>query len=192
MGDILDEIDTCNHGLSQSPINLISSTGSGSSTQLMPDKEFESNPLQFNYPSKVTNCAILNNGHTVQVNIDCKLNNCTLSIHNKTYQLKQFHFHTPSEHTIDSKQYDMEMHLVHLNDKNEIAVLGFLFTTAQKYEKPKLELTKSRAHLTLASGGGGGTMVMDNKSALKIMPESGDESEEDIKTDDEWDEIDTE
>jgi carbonic anhydrase len=40
----------------------------------------------------------------------------------------QFHFHTPSEHLIDGKPYEMEMHLVHVNDDGQIAVLGFIFT----------------------------------------------------------------
>eukprot|EP01084_Bolivina_argentea_P225536 381105_1 len=133
-------------GQSQSPINIISSCTSHE-TNLMKKAEFESNPLKFNYPSKVEKCTILNNGHTVQVNIGSK---CTLNINGETYELKQFHFHTPSEHTIDGKQYEMEMHLVHLNSNNEIAVLGFIFTTGTKHKKPKLELTKSRAHLVLA------------------------------------------
>ncbi len=68
------EIDTCNHGQSQSPINIISTTDTGI-TQVMPDKQFANNP------SAVNKCNILNNGHTVQINIDCNVNKCTLSIH---------------------------------------------------------------------------------------------------------------
>eukprot|EP01084_Bolivina_argentea_P292089 502071_1 len=172
------EIDTCNHGQSQSPINIISTTDTGI-TQVMPDKEFANNPLSFNYPSAISNCSILNNGHTVQVNIDCNMNKCTLSIHDKIYILRQFHFHTPSEHTIDSKQYEMEMHLVHTNEENEIAVLGFIFTTQQKYKKPKLELTKSRAHLVLAKNDK--SLIMNNESSLKVMQESENEKSDYIK-----------
>merc|ERR1711897_14598 len=42
------------------------------------------------------------------------------------------------------------MHLVHVNEKGEIAVLGFIFTKKQSYQRPKLELTQSRAHLVLS------------------------------------------
>merc|ERR1712228_682503 len=73
-----------------------------------------------------------------------------------------------------------------VNEKSEIAVLGFMFTTKQKYQRPKLELTKSRAHLVLSSGqsalNGG-----KNGNTLKIMKESEDEESDDQETDDEWD-----
>eukprot|EP01083_Nonionella_stella_P272668 924753_1 len=178
------EIDTCNHGQSQSPINIISTTDTGI-TQVMPDKEFANNPLSFNYPSAISNCSILNNGHTVQVNIDCNMNKCTLSIHDKIYILRQFHFHTPSEHTIDSKQYEMEMHLVHMNKQNEIAVLGFVFTTQKKHiKKPILELTKSRAHLIVSDKDK--SLIQDSSTPnLEVMNESDD----DLGTDDEWEEV---
>jgi carbonic anhydrase len=38
----------------------------------------------------------------------------------------QFHFHSPSEHTINGKHYAMEVHLVHKNDEGQLAVVGAL------------------------------------------------------------------
>lgn len=38
----------------------------------------------------------------------------------------QFHFHSPSEHTINGKHYAMEVHLVHKNDEGQLAVVGVL------------------------------------------------------------------
>ncbi len=72
----------------------------------------------------------------------------------------------------------MEMHLVHLNEENEIAVLGFIFTVGQTLKKPKLELTKSRAHLVLA------------KDGKKKLGNALRDEESDIETDDEWNEKD--
>ena len=43
----------------------------------------------------------------------------------------QFHFHTPSEHTVNGKNYDMELHLVTNSSvsggSSPIAVIGLFF-----------------------------------------------------------------
>jgi len=120
-------------GFCQSPIDISNNCNFGT-TKVMKEKELVRNPLRFNYPSKVKNCTILNNGKTVQINIG-KENNCKVSVHGKSYKLVQFHFHTPSEHLIDGKPYEMEMHLVHVNEAGQIAVLGFIFTLNPKLKE---------------------------------------------------------
>jgi carbonic anhydrase len=48
-----------------------------------------------------------------------------------TYNLLQFHVHTPSEHTIDGKAMDGEAHFVHSNtDGSALLVVG-LFLKAK-------------------------------------------------------------
>ena len=103
-------------------------------------------------------------------------NKCQLIYKGKAFTLRQFHFHTPSEHTLDSKQYEMEMHLVHTNEKDEIAVLGFIFTTKQRYHKATLKLSKSRSHLEM----------MAAKSGKKGRRHYSDEESDDQETDDEF------
>lgn len=66
---------------------------------------------------------IINNGHTIQVNIT---DGNEAIINGKRYALLQFHFHAPSEHTIDGKPVPMEVHLVHRADDGELAVLGVM------------------------------------------------------------------
>jgi len=161
-------VDGCPFGQQQSPINIIMSTTTGS-TVILPDKEYDSNPLRFSYPQKVRNNTICNNGHTVQVNIG-EENKCLLMIHGKTYTLRQFHFHTPSEHTLNDVQYEMEMHLVHTNEEGEIAVLGFIFTVKQKYQKTNFKLTNARVSVQNADG-----KMVEVQEAT------------DNETDDEWD-----
>lgn len=40
----------------------------------------------------------------------------------------QFHYHAPSEHTIDGYLYDLELHIVHKNENaTELSVLGIFF-----------------------------------------------------------------
>lgn len=55
-------------------------------------------------------------------------NDSTMSIFNP----RQFHFHAPSEHTIDGELIDAEVHFVHTNNKQGApesfgAVLGVFF-----------------------------------------------------------------
>ncbi|MFI5156817.1 MAG: carbonic anhydrase family protein [Chitinophagales bacterium] len=91
-------------GLAQSPINILSD-----STVKMGNKEIA---VKFNI--EIT--AAENVGHTVQ--IDFKEGSTSMA-EGKTYQAKQFHFHTPSEHLIDGMTFPMEMHVVSvLEDTN--------------------------------------------------------------------------
>jgi carbonic anhydrase len=164
-----------NFGQQQSPINFVTDHHMQCKhTVLMGDEEYTANTLSFQYPQFVKNCTIMNNGHTVQVNI-APSNKCVVSIAGKEFKLVQFHFHTPSEHQLDGKQFDMEMHLVHVNEKNEIAVLGFIFTKKQRYQRPKLELTQSRAHLVLSK------MLINTDISMQAVDE-----ETDVDTDEEW------
>ena len=60
-------------------------------------------------------------------NITVKINGTTF-----TYKLLNIHFHLNSEHTINGKNYDMEMHIVHENtnteDKNNLhMVIAYIF-----------------------------------------------------------------
>ena len=53
---------------------------------------------------------ILNNGHTVQVNYDA---GSYIELDNTRYDVLQFHYHAPSEHTVDGKAFPAELHIVH-------------------------------------------------------------------------------
>ncbi|WP_461607294.1 carbonic anhydrase [Aeromonas rivipollensis] len=97
-------------GSNQSPVNL---------TALV---EAELAPLQFHYlPGGKT---LVNNGHTVQVNY---APGSTLQLDGMAFELKQFHFHAPSENLIEGKSYPLEGHLVHANGKGELAVVAVMF-----------------------------------------------------------------
>lgn len=68
---------------------------------------------------------ILNNGHTIQVNI---AEGSKIEVDRKEYDLLQFHFHSPSEHLVNGKAYDLVAHFVHKeSDGSSLAVIGVLF-----------------------------------------------------------------
>jgi carbonic anhydrase len=100
---------TCSQGPAQSPIDI-----KGAKKADLPG-------LQFNYNSAPLN--IIDNGHTIQVNY---APGSTLTVGDKTYMLKQFHFHHPSEEHINGHGYDMVAHLVHADDQGHLAVVGIL------------------------------------------------------------------
>jgi carbonic anhydrase len=79
--------------------------------------------LQVEYVS--TRVKVTNNGHTFQINAD---KGSSLKIEGKRFDLLQFHFHTPSEHTLDGKAFPLELHLVHEAADKSLAVIGVLMT----------------------------------------------------------------
>ncbi len=103
------EFALCAEGTLQSPIDLVNPT-----TAELP-------AIAFNYQPTVLD--IRNNGHTIEV---ASTEDNRIEVDGTGYELLQFHFHGPSEHTIDGKLFDMEMHLVHRNDDGTLAVIGVL------------------------------------------------------------------
>lgn len=66
---------------------------------------------------------IVDVGHNFQANT---LPGSALIAGGKRYELLQFHFHSPSEHTIEGHSAVLEVHFVHRARDGEIAVLGVL------------------------------------------------------------------
>jgi len=106
-GDLAEEYATCKTGKAQSPIDLKDAI------------EADLPKLSFNY--KAVPLKVLNNGHTIQVD---QKGAGSAKIDGKDYDLLQFHFHDPSEHTAAGKAYPMEVHLVHKNAEGRLAVVG--------------------------------------------------------------------
>ena len=113
-GELNSEFTLCSQGESQSPIDI---DKANTKSQDLVD-------IAFNYQPNPMN--ILNDGHTVKVDYDSGKKGNTIAVNGSTYTLRQFHFHAPSEHTLNGEYFDMEMHLVHTNDRDEVAVIGIL------------------------------------------------------------------
>ncbi len=113
-GNLNPEYKICASGKEQSPIDITRS------------KMEDIGNIRFHYKSSKLN--IVNNGHTIQVNND---KGSSIRIDGEKYDLVQFHFHTPSEHTIEGSRYPMEMHLVHKNKKGNLAVVGVMMVVGK-------------------------------------------------------------
>jgi carbonic anhydrase len=77
--------------------------------------------LLFNY--KPSPLAIVDNGHTIQVNY---APGSFVTVDGKRYELLQFHFHKPAEEKISGKGHDMDVHLVHRGPDGKLAVVAVL------------------------------------------------------------------
>lgn len=106
------------HGLLQSPINILSS-----------EEEVTGNyRVTLHFQDEIEAVSYL--GNVVQLNFS---EGSIISYQGLTYNFKQIHFHTPSEHRIDGVTFPMEMHVVTRKpskDKDEIPrylVVAFLF-----------------------------------------------------------------
>lgn len=107
--DLDPTFETCGSGKGQSPINL---TAAESADLINPNFHYEPAPLN-----------ILNNGHTVKVPY---APGSYITLDGQRYNLLQFHFHSPSEHAVEGKPWDAELHLVHQSDEGDLAVVAVL------------------------------------------------------------------
>ena len=125
-GQLSPEYFLCAEGRHQSPIDLVNPTPAK-----LP-------PLPYNY--RPTSLNIRNTGHTIEV--ACPEGNW-IEVDGTRYQLLQFHFHAPSEHTVAGKPFEMEAHFVHKSEEGNLAVVGVLIEQG----KHNSELDGVWAHL---------------------------------------------
>lgn len=82
----------------------------------------ETSDVAYNY--RASGGAVVNNGHTIMFT---PTDGGSITVAGKTYTLSQFHFHAPSEHTVDALNYPMEGHLVHQAEDGTSAVVGVFY-----------------------------------------------------------------
>lgn len=100
----------CSIGKEQSPVDL-----NGAIPAMVGDLDIR---------WRATTMEVVNNGHTIQCNIT---NGGSLVVDGTEYQLVQFHFHHPSEHTVSGMSREMEVHFVHKSAAGQLAVIGVFF-----------------------------------------------------------------
>ena len=142
----------CADGKNQSPIDL-----KGFVEAQLP-------PLQFKYST--LGLDIVNNGHAVQVNY---ANGSQLLPGDDTFELKQFHFHSPSEHTLNGKAFPIEMHLVHADQDGDLAVVSVLMA-----EGPKENPTLAKLWAQMPGKAGDKNKLGAKVNASDLLPKSKD------------------
>jgi carbonic anhydrase len=119
-GKLKPEYATCETGKRQSPIDIREGI------------KVDLEGVKFDY--KPTKFRIVDNGHTVQVNVGA---GSTINVMGKRYELVQFHFHKPSEERINGRPFDMVIHFVHKDYDDNLAVIAVLLETGA--ENPQIQ-----------------------------------------------------
>jgi carbonic anhydrase len=108
-GELKADFAQCSSGHRQSPVDIHET------------EKVDLPAIQFDY--KPSPLRIIDNGHTVMVTYGP---GSFIRVGASRYQLKQFHFHRPSEEKIQGKTYDMVAHLVHADQAGHLAVVAVL------------------------------------------------------------------
>lgn len=108
-GELAAEFATCGTGTEQSPIDLTRAVVA----------EIDDADLAY----QASAATVTDNGHTVQVDF---ADGGTATVDGHEYALKQFHFHAPSEHTVDGEHSPVEAHFVHADADGALAVIGVM------------------------------------------------------------------
>ena len=117
-GELSSDFLMCSEGWNQSPIDLVGEVHAD-----LPELQFEY------YSSKLNE---INNGHSIQQNMEPG-SFLRIPERNLVAELKQFHFHSPSEHTIEGKSFAMEIHFVHADKDGKLTVVGILVDEGEEH-----------------------------------------------------------
>lgn len=119
-GDLEEAFETCKLGKEQSPINIRGA------------KKGDLPAIGFDY--KASAAEVVNNGHTIQVNL---ADSGDVKLAAGEFKLVQFHFHSPSEEKVGGKAFPLNAHLVHRNAEGKLAVVSVFFKLS-KQDNPVL------------------------------------------------------
>ncbi|MBL8863732.1 MAG: carbonic anhydrase family protein [Planctomycetes bacterium] len=153
------------HWAELAPEYALARTGKRQSPiDILPSRAAAQDGPAFSVAYGPTTLEILNNGHTIE---DDYHGGGKLMVDGHTWSLAQFHFHSPSEHTIEGRHSPMELHLVHKDAAGKLAVLGVLIEEGAD----NAELARLWKHLPATPGR---TEHVEGESvdASKLLPAS--------------------
>uniref|UniRef100_A0A2P2KGM8 Carbonic anhydrase n=1 Tax=Rhizophora mucronata TaxID=61149 RepID=A0A2P2KGM8_RHIMU len=134
-GELHPEWSACSNGSMQSPIDLLNKR-----------VEIVSHQGRLNRSYNPSNATIRNRGHDIMLKWEGGAG--TIHINGTDYVLRQCHWHSPSEHTIDGQRFDLEAHMVHQSLDGKVAVVGITY----KIGRPDSFLSSIEDQLQVVAG----------------------------------------
>jgi len=119
-GDLKPEFFMCRDGKNQSPVDI-------NTKKLVHTDSLKS--LSFSYTTGAKEA--INNGHTIKVDVT---SGSYISLDGIKFELKQFHFHSPSENRIDGRSFPLEAHFVHQSQDGQLAVVAVMYEDGKDNE----------------------------------------------------------
>ncbi|KAK1607524.1 hypothetical protein QYE76_031197 [Lolium multiflorum] len=113
-GDIKEEWSACGKGEMQSPIDLAS-----------PRVSLVRHLGYLNHSYRPAQASIVNRGHDIMLNFQGDAG--SVSINDTVYYLRQLHWHSPTEHSVNGRRYDLELHMVHQSVEKKAAVIAVFY-----------------------------------------------------------------
>uniref|UniRef100_A0A453QM26 Alpha-carbonic anhydrase domain-containing protein n=6 Tax=Triticinae TaxID=1648030 RepID=A0A453QM26_AEGTS len=113
-GDIKEEWSACGKGNMQSPIDLAS-----------PRVSLVRGLGYLNHSYVPANATIVNRGHDIMLKFESDAG--SVSIGGTPYFLRQLQWHSPTEHSVNGRRYDMELHMFHESAQGKAAVIGVFY-----------------------------------------------------------------
>ncbi|WP_334074596.1 MULTISPECIES: carbonic anhydrase family protein [Paenibacillus] len=135
-------------GKMQSPINIVTSKA----------VKYKGSDLTLKYDKVGT--SVVDDGHSIQVGL-----RGTAEIDDRTFSLKQVHFHAVSEHTINGKHYPLEGHFVHESQDGRKAVIGVMFKAGKANKAFQQILDAAKANAKGEKG-----VKIDKLDIQKLLP----------------------
>ncbi|GMN39728.1 hypothetical protein TIFTF001_008960 [Ficus carica] len=105
----------CSNGTMQSPIDLF---------DLRVQAVSQLEKIRKSY--KPSTATLKNRGHDIMLKWRSGAAGF-IEINRTRYLLQQCHWHSPSEHTVNGRRFDLELHIVHQSRTGQIAVIGIMY-----------------------------------------------------------------
>jgi carbonic anhydrase len=117
-GKLSAEYRTCSIGQHQSPVNIDTATSEPAPLS----------PVIIRYHS--TPSTEVNNGHTIEDDVGA---GDFVNFGNTRFDLEQFHFHHPSEHTLNGSHFPLEIHFVHRSASAKRLILAVFVAEGREH-----------------------------------------------------------